>query len=311
MITGISRFTKGEFSQSALNDVYNKGKELYKDDPITQPPPPSSGIISNTTQFMWDYMNDPNTGWVSAMPSSFEQFQGAVRKDVSTQREYNSINIWVELEAGGDGSGCSLDMNQSTNTRVEIGWTKGYILTADNKWKMFGKSQNHTQPTGDGAQYPIPKGDGTYHGIRPCPSSITDIIKEQIDNNYPTAGFERIEDDNFKSVKPQSYFRYHGWAKPTIAINYTDIIGVHGQAYVRLIKDDPNGIDDRHLANFVVHISSDIYDMNRDPTYIGDIGLSRYKTITNDWEAINFLSLPSSMTEAQFLANPPPVSTTP
>ncbi len=307
MITGISRFTKGEFNQAALDEVYSKGKELYKD-PIA---PPSSGIIENTTQFMWDDMNEPNTGWVSAMPSSFGQFQGPVKKDINNMPFYNSLNIWVEIEAAGDGSGCSLDMNQSVNTRVEFGWTKGYILTKNNQWIMFGESQNYTQPQGEGSQYPIPTGAGTYHGIRSCPSSITDIIKEQIDNNYPTAGFEEIESSGFKSVKPQSYFRYHGWAKPAIAINDADIIGVHGQCYLRLIKDDPNGVDDRHLANFVVHISSDIRNLNLEDSYIGDIGISRYKTITNDWEAINFLSLSSSMTEAQFLANPPPVSTTP
>ena len=78
--------------------------------------------------------------------------------------------------------------------------------------------------------------------------------------------------------------------------------------YARLVKLDPNGVDDRHLARYVIHMGSD----NKRPgdwMTLGDIGISRTKRVTNDWQAFNFLSGGISKTELE--ASNPPIQMTP
>jgi len=244
----------------------------------------AQGVIPNCLDLIWEDMHDANTGWVSNMPSSYGQFQGPVLKD---PQDYNfdNLNIWIEIEAAGDGSGCSDDINQATNTRVEFGWTRGYILRAStNQWEKFTESKTQI---------------GAAHGPnavfqRPCGKVYA-----------PEYMMSRIEESTgFRSVYIKGYWRWHGWAPQQTLPNPGDIKAIYGECSVRLIKDDPNGSDDRHLANFVTHISS---DQRLDGVYRGDMGISRYKKVTNEWQPINFLS--GGITKAELEANPPPFST--
>jgi len=235
----------------------------------------------NSTDLIWADMHDANTGWVSNMPSSYSQFQGPVIKD---PQDYNfdNLNIWIEIEAAGDGSGCSDDINQATNTRVEFGWTRGYVLwESTNEWEKFTESKTQI---------------GAAHGPnvafpRPCGKEYAEEYT-----------MSRIEDStDFRSVYIEGYWRWHGWAPQQTLPDPDDIKAIYGECSVRLIKDDPNGSDDRHLANFVTHISS---DRRLDGVYKGDMGISRYKKVTNEWQPINFLS--GGITRAELETNPPP-----
>jgi hypothetical protein len=76
---------------------------------------------------------------------------------------------------------------------------------------------------------------------------------------------------------------------------------------MRLIKDDPNGVDDRDSARYVAHIGVDA--RNPDGSLAGDIGISRWRMITKDWQPINFLT--GGITKAELEANPPPLSLPP
>ncbi len=295
MVTGISRFTKGEFNQDALDEVYNKGKELYKD-PVA---PPSSGIIYNTTDEIWSDMHDHNTGWVSNMPSGFGQFNGPY-DNPNTDRplqdigyNFDNANVWIEVEAGGNGSGCSPDINLATNTRVEIGWLYGYIKR-NGVWSLFTDAQRQL---GDENGYPN-QGGGSENSRNPCNKSLYDWSITSIRNTEPSG---------YYSVYPRGFIRWHGWSQQKNLSDPAGIEAIFATCYVRLIKGDPAGEDDRHLANFVVHASSDI---RLDGKYVGDIGISRYRQIlaNGDWMPINFMT---GMTKAELEANPPPIKTIP
>jgi hypothetical protein len=253
--------------------------------PTTTDPVSISGVIPNSVDQIWADMNEPNTGWVSNMPSGWGQFQGAVIRDPSARSDWDNLNIWLEIEAAGDGSNCSTDINRAKNTRVEFGWTRGYILRkSTNKWEKFTESKIQI---------------GAAHGSnavfqRPCTNTYGD-----------STGLAQIEDSGFRSIYPKGYWRWHGWAPQQSITNPRDVKAIYGECYVRLIKDDPNGPDDRDLANFVAHLSSDFRTAT---TYAGDAGLSRYKKVTKDWVAINFLT---KMTKAELEANPPPFSLKP
>lgn len=274
----------------------------------TPVPIPAAGIIHNSVDLIWEDMNGKNTGWVSNMPNGYKQFRGPAYIDLNTKwvdRAWDNHNIWVEVEAAGNGDGCSVDINKATNTRVEIAWIRGFKLMKDtNKWEPSNrqkvpKGSAHPQPT----QNNFPAGTGrcnfSNHGTSPFWDIQVKYIKEMKE------AIKRIEPSGFLSVKPEKYFRFHGWASRGY-LDKTNVKALFGQAYMRLIVEDPSKPDDRHLANFVAHIASDIYlgSCGGQPCYISDTGISRYKRITNEWQPLNFFS--GINTKAELEANPPP-----
>ncbi len=327
MITGISRFTKGEFNQAALDEVWNKGKETFKD-PIA---PPSSGIIVATTDGIWEDMHGENTGWCSNMPGGHAQYKGPVRKTISGQSNWNNLNMWFEIEEAGEGStGCGIGISNSTNTRVETGWKRGYALmnSKTGNWDKYTESKTQASgsahPHCDQVNFPWARGtkrcsqegDDRFFNVqiqhRACPAWPAS------DKQYTTADgnldFEmnRIESGSgFLSVRPQYYFRHHGWSGNRTFSDPSKVIAVYTEMYARLILHDPNGVDDRHLAKFVCHVSCDIRlkITGQDTEYIGDLGMTRYKMLTNDWQHFGFMS--SDLSQSEFEANPPPFATTP
>ncbi len=315
MITGICRYTKGEFSQDTLDEVWNKGKETFKD-PI---PPPSSGIIINTPELAWDDMHEANTGWVSHMPSSYGQFKGPVLTTNWRGHSFDKMLIWLEIEAGGNGNGCSPDTNPSTNTAVEVGYIRSYTKR-NNQWELSLETKNMSDQ-GTGGQYQV---GGRWDGRKCLPiggmvpgrddvPTQDDLYDnpERREVNYPLSpSIVNVNTGNgYLSVSPARLHRFHGWTKSTY-IEQDGLQGYYGVAYVRLVLKDPDGIDDRQVSNYVGHIACDI---RKDPnnTYVNDIGMSRYKKITTDWVAMNFFSFQETETKDEFLANPPPFSTTP
>ena len=79
------------------------------------------------------------------------------------------------------------------------------------------------------------------------------------------------------------------------------------QQYARLVLDDPNGVDDRHLARYVMHVASDRKAASGQTTS-GALGISRFKRITNDWQPFNMIT---SMSREELEANPPPFVSVP
>ncbi len=72
---------------------------------------------------------------------------------------------------------------------------------------------------------------------------------------------------------------------------------------MRLVVDDPSKKKDIDLARYVVHVGSDIKEPDG-KTKQGDIGISKHKRVTKDWQPFNFIT--GGITKAELLANPPP-----
>jgi hypothetical protein len=271
---------------------------------VVTTPPTTGNIIANTIDEVWDDMTAANTGWVSNMPFSFGQFRGATRKDINTYPDNyaNMLNTWFEVEAAGNGSGCSVDINTSTNTVVEIAWTRGYYLMNDDTW-VLATSTIDQLTNGDGTAHPhayqvnFPSGTGRCNNVGI--STYRNI--QQANLNYQ---IENKVAGQFTTVKPKHYYRYHAWAARR-PIDMSQVKGLFGQVYMRLKVEDSNLPDDRHLAKFVSHLSSDSSNTNNSPQYTGDFGISRYKIITNDWTPFNFFSGPWT-TKAELAATNPP-----
>lgn len=265
-------------------------------------------IIENSVNKIWEDMTGVNTGYVSNMPAGFTQFKGPIIKSINNRPDssINEINIWFEVEAAGDGGDCSLDTNQATNTRVQIGWTRGYYLMNDNSWVLATQTKDNITG-GAGSKHPNKYLPNFPMGASRCDPYTSLFYNTQVANTGVNIVTKKAGE--FSEGKPQHYYRYHGWAA-RVPIDLSKVKGIFGQTYMRLIVENPNLPDDRHLTNYVGHLSSDSYLRGATKPYKGDNGISRYKKITNDWEPFNFFS-GSWTTKAELAANPPPFTSTP
>ncbi len=312
MITGISRFKKGEFSQSALDEVYNKGKELFKD-PVA---PPSSGLIENSTGIIWDDMHEVSTGYPAAETKSRDQYLGGVYSTGLGNLKLPGaakINAWYELLEGTDKEtgapttikGCQLTGLRSINTMVEISRMSLYWMDTSNVWRrMSDKGRDITTPT-------HPQSNSYQDSQRGCNIASVQATREANDG-YDT--YKGKPSDTTFSLYPQLYYWTHGAIGTSYTYNRDTIKAIYVGQYARVVLIDPNDIDDRHLSNFVIHVSSDIKseDGTMVPGYemYGAGGISRYKKIpTNgDWMPCNYLG---GVTESELNSNPPPFMTAP
>jgi hypothetical protein len=168
--------------------------------------------------------------------------------------------------------------NKSTNTRINIRRCAAYWKrTSTRVWTSFGPETPR-----DMADYPE-----DFQG-----SSISSSVRTELDGSI--------------SVIPLSGKTSHfNGPYPRIPVPNNDVAGIVTVCEARLIKDDPTGIDDRNIAQFLVNVGADYY-----PSATGagrennpSIGGSRFKYVTAAWRSFAFTTLPY----AQLVSDPPPV----
>lgn len=263
----------------------------------TTPPPAVGGVIPNSVDLIWSDMHDAPTGYPALMPAGFPQAKGGYIRDIAQQGAWASINTWIEIEeAGSPQSGCSASISRSTNTRVEIGYLHGWVLRNNGVWEKIGSVK---QATGGNA---IPGAGILFEANRNC----TDPIFGNTQQANPTSSIVRTEDSGYLSAKPRYYYRMHKWVPAKTIANPREIVAVFGQVYMRLVLEDPNGVDDRDKAKFVAHVGADIKDSNN--KYMSGTSVSKYKMITKDWQPISMLSY---IAREDLDKTPPPFTTTP
>ncbi len=345
MITGISRYKKGEFDQGTLDEVYDLAKVKYVD-PIA---PPSSGIIPNTKELIWDDMT--TSANVSPVITAAEFARGPVWKagDYTPQSQggsgiqinpnditdgYNpgppgvltpcstwrKCNVWTEVEedAGQPTQWCKASINKAVNTQVEMSGLHGYWLDYDGNWHML--YDNYKSITA--ARYP--KVVSNYPPTRGCTDSNFEYYKQFRDANPDYQPFRGYTANGNALYRPAHYWRIHTWGTGSITVpQLTDDTGGRrappGQmrayytcSWCRLVLVDPNGVDDRHLARYIWHICGDAKEASGVSACFSDIGgISKYKLVpqNGDWAAVNMIV--GKLTKAEFMANPPPFPTTP
>ncbi len=306
MITGINRFIKGKFNQDALDEVYSKGKDLY----VAEVTPPSSGILPNSVELIWADTYAPNLNFTTATSTSQGQYDtGDPYKPPfeigTTGYPVPTVNTWNEVELEGTDTSCSHSINQAVNTRVEIAGYEGWWKDASGNWQTM-----NTNSRGGGI---LPAKSGLTSGERGCTQQyfkdIRDPVYEEVKADIVTPGvsFDTRSNLTHIFVKPQSYFRWHGWGARTTFETPQTCKGIVTQQYFRLVVDDPNGPDDRHLARFVVHTACDRKDY--DGTQMWNIEISRFKRVTNDWQP--FSTSHGIMSFEELQANPPPFQSRP
>ena len=102
-------------------------------------------------------------------------------------------------------------------------------------------------------------------------------------------------------------YNYHFWPSGGRAfVDVNNVIGVYTACDARLVKDDPNGPDDRAQCKNILQMGMDWW-LDTSTGWLPDwsansgLGAMRTKWVTTDWQTFNFCTL----TPADITANPP------
>lgn len=85
-----------------------------------------------------------------------------------------------------------------------------------------------------------------------------------------------------------------------------DVAGVVSVYSAKVVMDDPNGVDERHLARYLASAGADYWlDRYVGPATgtVGDVGIGKARYLTSDWLTLTMSTLPLRKLER----NPPPV----
>lgn len=277
-------------------------------EPMPTPVPNEAGVIPNSIDLIWEDTHGINTGSPSGTSSQYDLFNKVVR-DFPFDGSFPQTNIWYEVLEGGNGSGCSFSTNTATNTVVELGRMSVWIYYENGGWEQAYDGNNHGTPAGAGTRHPHTgdhfvndtAGIQNYYG---CP----DVGALRLSNmGYDvTAGFSATGNGLYK---PAHDWFYHGWMTSIIPIDFArGPQALYSTMWARVVVQNPALPDDRDQSNYVVHIGGDKKEANGH-TIQGDIGMSRWKRLTSDWQPITFLT--GGWTKEQFAATNPSISSTP
>ncbi len=103
-------------------------------------------------------------------------------------------------------------------------------------------------------------------------------------------------------------YNYHFWTTGgRTKIDPEDIAGVFTTVQARLILDNPDELDDREKAAYLLNVGGDYWkSLDADWDYFetnNDIGMGRFKYVTKEWQAFNMHTL----SESELRKNPPPI----
>ncbi len=303
MVSGITRHKKGGFDQAVLDEVYDLAKLKY----VADIPPPASGVQLNSVELIWDDTYGGNTHFTTATSKSQGQYNPSQPpfEIGTTSYPVPTVNPWNEIELEGTDTSCAHSINLAVNTRVELAGYESWWRDASGHWHEMNNNNR-----GGGI---LPAKSGLTNGERGCTQQYFKDVRDPVykdvkaDIVTPGVSFATRSNSIHIFVKPQSYFRWHGWGDKTTFATPQTCKAMVTQQYMRLVVDDPTGVDDRHLARYVGHVAADRKEY--DGKQLWNIEISRFKRITVDWQPFSVCHGVMSLAELQ--ANPPPFQSRP
>ncbi|MFO7668621.1 MAG: glycoside hydrolase family 3 N-terminal domain-containing protein [Bacteroidales bacterium] len=221
-------------------------------------------------------MTMPHEGRPHGVPDQFDWSMGPRPGAEAPPETWDAAIAWGQLYEWIEG-------NPATNSRVQIRDLEMYYLSKhDHQWHLLQSAVRV-----DGASY------------------VEDFAG---DVNKPAN--MRLEEDGSVSVTCGEGYNFHFWPKEG-RINYpkNDVLGSYVSVRARLILDDPEGVDDRPMARYVMSVGGDWWESLTavwdNWTTNWDMGIGRFRFVTGEWKSFNMISLPGD----SVLKYPPPFHT--
>lgn len=228
----------------------------------------------NTIDKVVNDMKQPHEEAPHGVPDHYDWAKGPRLSMGNDPGDWTAMITWGQVYEAASGS-------ESVNTRIEIRNLQAWFLSKnDGKWHAWQKTVMV-----QGANYV---------------EDFVDDLSKPADTRYEAGGTI--------SITCGDGYNYHFWhPSGRTVIDPDDIAGVFTTVQARLILDDPDGVDDRDKAKFMMSVGGDywkdIYAQWDQWKTNGDIGIGRFRFIKKEWDSFNM----HSMTETAIRTNPPPL----
>lgn len=215
----------------------------------------------------------PHEGLPHGVPLSYDWSQKPRKGAPEPGEGWSAAIAWGQVYEWAEGS-------TETNARIQIKDLEMYYLSkTDHQWHLL---QNAKRVSG--ANYVE-----DFAGDVSKPADI------------------RVESDGSISTTCGDGYNFHFWpAAGRVTIPVNDVAGCFSTVKARIILDDPEGKDDRDQAKYLMSVGGDWWESLTAQwdnwTTNWDIGIGRFRFITEEWKSFNMYSVP----EDTIRNNPPP-----
>jgi hypothetical protein len=215
----------------------------------------------------------PHEGLPHGVPESYDWSTGPRKGAQRPPEGWTAAIAWGQLYEWAEG-------NPATNTRVQIRDMELYYLgKSDGQWHQLQKSL-----CVEGAAY----------------------VEDFVDDINKPADI-RSEPDGSISVTAGDGYNFHFWPSAgRVEFPADEIEACFVTVQCRLILDDPEGVDDRDEARYLMSVGGDWWEsldaVWDNWTTNADMGIGRFRFVTSAWKGYNMISLPAE----EVTENPPP-----
>lgn len=154
--------------------------------------------------------------------------------------------------------------------------------------------------------YYLSRRTGTWQRLQATNDIAGSNYAEDFANDANVPADIRYEPSGGISSTVPAGYNFHFFPQGRVSIDPNDIAGIWTCFEARLVLNNPNGPDDRANAHLLGSVGADYWKDLSAPwdqwKTNGDVGIGRFKYLTNDWRVFNMHTL----TEAQLRQNPPP-----
>lgn len=191
-------------------------------------------------------------------------------------------------------------------------WTAAIAWGQLYEWKEGNPAINTRVQIKDLEMYYLSREDSSWHLLQAATLVEGAAYREDFVNDENKPADQRLEPDGSISVKAGNGYNFHFWpSSGRIQFPANDILGCFVTVKARLILDDPEGVDDRTTARYLMGVGGDWWEsLNAvwdNWTTNADMGIGRFRFVSSEWKSYNMISVPLDLIE-RF---PPPFESIP
>jgi hypothetical protein len=187
-------------------------------------------------------------------------------------------------------------MNPPDDWTAAIAWGQLY------EWKDGNPANNTRVQIRDLAMYYLSKTDSGWHKLQSAVRVEGAAYVEDFVGDVNKPADIRKEPDGSISVTAGDGYNFHFWPSTgRVTIPKGDVLGCFVTVNARLILHDPNGIDDRNSARYLMGVGGDWWQ-SMDAVWDNwktnwDMGIGRFRFVTNEWQGFNLITLSPEQTK--------------
>ena len=179
-------------------------------------------------------------------------------------------------------------------------WTAAIAWGQVYEWAEGNPATNTRVQIKDIEMYYLSRTDSSWHVLQQTTLVEGAAYREDFANDESRPADIRSEPGGSLSIMAGNGYNFHFWpASGRTEFPANDVIGCFVTVQARLILDDPEGVDDRSSAKYLMSVGGDWWEsLNAvwdNWTTNADMGIGRFRFVTPEWKSFNMISIPTEL----------------